>query len=417
MRLETTSPRWSSLTKLVVALTLVGVFTGLLIQFRHIVGPLLMAFVLSYLLYPIVSVIRQRTKMNWRLTTTLIFVLIVIALLGLLTWGGFTVVDQINSLIRFLQKAIANLPAYLEQLSATKISIGPFEYSLQAFDLEALGSQLLGMIQPILSQVGSLVTGLATGAASTLGWGAFTLLISYFIVSETGGSSNRLLSLDIPGYEYDVERIGKELGRIWNAFLRGQIILIALTIVVYTIALGSLQVRFFFGLAVLAGLARFVPYVGPAIAWVVYFLVSIFQGHTVFGLSPFWYAALVVGIGLLLDNSIDSLITPRLMGNALQVHPAAVMVAALTAATLLGIIGVLLAAPVLASIKLVVAYAMRKMFDLDPWEQLDKELTESGGKLSLAYMDFGDMAKSLWNWLNQSVLMRISNLFKKGKIK
>ncbi|NMC52988.1 MAG: AI-2E family transporter [Chloroflexi bacterium] len=417
MSQDVESPRWSSITKLVVALTFVGVFAGLLIQFRHIVGPLLMAFVLSYLLYPVVSTLCKHTRMGWRLTVTLIFVLIVLALLGALTWGGFTIVDQVNSLIGFLQKSIANLPDYLEQISAWRITIGPFEYSLEGFDLEALGSQLLGMIQPILSRLGTVVTGLASGAASTLGWLGFTLLISYFILSETEGSSSRLLSLDIPGYKYDVERIGRELGRIWNAFLRGQIILIALTIVVYTIVLGSLQVRFFFGLAVLAGLARFVPYVGPAVAWVVYFLVSIFQGHTVFGLSPFWYAALVVGIGLLLDNSIDSLITPRLMGNALQVHPAAVMVAALTAATLLGIIGVLLAAPVLASIKLVVAYAMRKMFDLDPWEHLDKELAESEGKLSLAYMDFGDMAKSLWNWLNQSVIIRIGNLLKKGKIK
>lgn len=417
MRQETASPRWSSITKLVVALTLVAVMAGLLIQFRSIIGPLLMAFVLSYLLYPLSSAIQKRLKMNWRLLITLMFLLIIIVLVGLLTWGGFTIVDQINSLIRFLQKAVANLPNLLDQIETWKIEIGPFEYSFAGLDLGALSNQLLGIIQPLLSRVGVLATGLATGAASTLGWMGFVLLISYFILSETGGSSSRLLSLGIPGYQYDVERIVKELGRIWNAFLRGQLILIALTVVVYTIVLGSFQVRFFFGLAALAGLARFVPYVGPAVAWVVYFLVAFFQGNTIFGLSPFWYAALVVGVGLLMDNSIDSLITPRLMGNALQVHPAAVMVAALTAASLLGIIGVLLAAPVLASLKLVVTYAMRKMFDLDPWELVDQELAASDGKVSLAYMNFGDMARSFANWFNQKIIFRITNLFKKGRTK
>jgi len=417
MRQETASPRWGSITKLVVALTFVGVFAGLLIQFRNILGPLLMAFVLSYLLYPLAITIQKRLKMNWRLLVTLVFLLIIIIVIGLLTWGGFTIVDQINSLIKFLQRAVENLPTLLDQMQTWKFQLGPFEYSFDGLDLGSLGSQLISAVQPLLSQVGVLVTGLASGAATTLGWLAFVLLISYFILSETGGSSDRLLAVNIPGYQYDVKRIGSELGRIWNAFLRGQLILIALTVVVYSIVLGGLQVRFFFGLAALAGLARFVPYVGPAIAWVVYFLVSFFQGDTIFGLSPFWYAALIVGVGLLLDNSIDSLITPRLMGNALQVHPAAVMVAALTAASLLGIIGVLLAAPVLASLKLIVTYAMRKMFDLDPWEQLDKELAASEGKISLAYMNFGDMARSFGKWFNLTVVMKIKSLFRKGNSK
>jgi putative heme transporter len=132
-----------------------------------------------------------------------------------------------------------------------------------------------------------------------------------------------------------------------------------------------LGVHYFFGLALLAGLARFIPYVGPFVAWTSYGLVAFFQGSTIFGLSPVAYVALVVGCAWLTDVVMDNFVVPRLMSNALRVHPAAVMVSALVAFNLLGVIGMVLAAPVLATVKLFLEYLLAKMFDQDPWANLD----------------------------------------------
>jgi predicted PurR-regulated permease PerM len=141
-----------------------------------------------------------------------------------------------------------------------------------------------------------------------------------------------------------------------------------ITVGVYTILLGILGVRYYFGLAILAGLARFLPYIGPAIAWVTYALVCIFQGTTFANLTPVAYALVVVGIGMITDWILDNIVNPRLMSNALKVHPAYVMVVVLIAASWLGLIGIVLAAPVLATVKLMIDYSARKLFDLDPWE-------------------------------------------------
>ena len=75
---------------------------------------------------------------------------------------------------------------------------------------------------------------------------------------------------------------------------------------------------------------------------------------------------------ILMDLSFDNVITPRFYGRALGVHPAAVLVTALIAATLLVFVGLLLAAPVLASLQLFTTYVFRKMVDLDPWPQVEK---------------------------------------------
>ena len=86
------------------------------------------------------------------------------------------------------------------------------------------------------------------------------------------------------------------------------------------------------------------------------------------------YTAIVVIITLAVDQIIDTLITPRIMARTLKVHPAAVLVAALIAANLLGLLGVVIAAPFLATILLLGRYVMRKMFDLDPWPPVEAEL-------------------------------------------
>ena len=129
--------------------------------------------------------------------------------------------------------------------------------------------------------------------------------------------------------------------------------------------------KFYFGLALLAGLARFIPYVGPAIAWITYGLVTFLQGTTVFGLAPLAYSGLVVGLAWLTVVVLDNYVTPSIMSNALRVHPAATMVAALMAFNLLGVIGMILAAPVLATFKLLLDYLFAKLFDRDPWESIE----------------------------------------------
>jgi uncharacterized protein YneF (UPF0154 family) len=102
-------------------------------------------------------------------------------------------------------------------------------------------------------------------------------------------------------------------------------------------------------------------------------LVTFFQPNHPFGLSALGYMALVVIITSIIDWIIDSFVTPRIMASTLKVHPAAVLVAAIIAANLLGILGVVIAAPFLASVTLLGKYTARKLFDMDPWPEKQPE--------------------------------------------
>ena len=208
------------------------------------------------------------------------------------------------------------------------------------------------------------------------------LLISYFVLAESGGLRGRIMWLDIPGYAEDIHRLGYELSQIWNAFLRGQIIVFFMTAITYTIVLVLFGVYYAIGIALLAGLSKFVPYVGTFITWATLALITYFQPVRPFGLAPLTYTIIAVVLALLIDQIFDNIITPRIIAQALRVHPAAVLVAAIIAASLLGLLGVVVAAPILATVALLWRYTMRKMLDLDPWpEPRTQPLPPAGSRI------------------------------------
>jgi predicted PurR-regulated permease PerM len=372
---ESLSPRWPSGTKLVVSLTLAAILIVLVMRFRNIIGPLLITFILAYLIYPIAVRLTRKLRLKWQVTVTLLYLLLILVLVGLLTWGGVALAQQIQSLISFIEKSLVLLPDFLNSISTKVIVIGTLKIDFSQYGLSNIGTQILNAIQPLLGKMGSLVGLIAGGAAEVIGWLFFVLLVSYFILVESGGISGRFFNINLPGITADLRRMSAELGRIWNAFVRGQFLIILLTFLVYTILLSILGVRYTMGLALLAGFARFVPYVGPGIAWTTFGLVSYFQGSHPFGINPLIYTIIVVGVSLLTDILLDNLVATRILARALKIHPAAVLVAALILANLIGFIGIVLASPVVATLKLFLRYTVRKLFDLDPWEGLEEEET------------------------------------------
>lgn len=370
------SPRWSAITKLVVALTVMVILGAVLIRFKGIIAPILMAFIVAYLLYPLAALVTRKMRLSWKLAVNLMYLLIVLILLALLTLGGVGLVQQVQNLIDFVQNNIDQIPTFIEDITSKVYEIGPFTLDLSKYlssiNWETIGNQVLAYVEPALGQVGGVVGTVASSAAETLGWIAFIVIVSYFFLLESGGLRNRIIQVNIPVYAEDVRRLTEKLGKIWNAFLRGQMIIFFLTSAVYAVALSILGVRYALVLALITGFANFLPYVGPAINWVVLGLVSYFQPSNMFDLTPLGFTILVIVVAVLIDQVFNNLINPRVMADALKVHPAFVLIAALVAANLLGVIGVIIAAPLLATVQLGGTYIVRKMLDRDPWPPEDE---------------------------------------------
>ena len=412
------SPRWNNTTKTIITLILAVLVLLLIYRFKYLISPVLIAVLISYLFHPIATFITQHVRISWKLATALLYLIFVAVLIALITWGGITVVNEVQNLIKFVENLVVNLPKIVSDFLSRPLMIGPFTIDLPHLDLTVLSTWLQGIVQPVITRAADLIGSIATGAASLLTWIGFTILVSYFISAETNGNGSKLISINFPGYQDDLVRMGTQLERIWNSFLRGQLIVVTITIAWYSLMLGSLGVSFFFGLAILAGLARFVPYIGPFVAWLTYFLVGLFQATNIFEMQPFWFGVLLVAIALISDFVMDNFVSPRVMSNALKIHPAAVLVTVLVAANLFGVIGMLLAAPVLASVKLIFTYIMRKLLDKDPWkglqtypkpQPLGEEIRERWQKIKQGLDRFFNWIKTLYDDIRMKWLRNPKN--------
>lgn len=386
------SPPWSSTTKLLAGLSILAVAILLFTSLKIVLGPLLLAAVIAYLMYPLAARLHRIIKVNWRVLVSTLYLLIYLIFFGLLTWGGIKLVEQIQSLIHFVEGAVKDIPGLIQSWVDSPPVIGPFVVNLQQMDVMAVANQVLGIVQPLLGQAGTLVGSLASSAAAIIGWTLFSFLLSYFIVSETGGHTDNILRFTVPGYSYDIQRLMVELSSIWNAFLRGQLVVFLLVSTTYMVIYSILGVQFFYGLALLVGLGRFIPYLGQWVGWGVALLVAYSQGSTIFGMDQGTYALVVFAFGVVVDAMIDNFVTPRIFSSALKIHPAAVMVAAIIGLNTIGIVGVFLAAPALATFKLFFDYVFSKMLGRDPWENF---VRASPQRIRFALRE---AAKKVWRW-------------------
>jgi predicted PurR-regulated permease PerM len=390
------SPKWGSTTKTVVGLATIAVFLALVIYFRDFIGPLLVTFIMAYLLHPIADWTSRTLHSNWRFAVNLIYSIALLLLIGLLTLSGVGIVQQTQSLINAIDGFIQTIPKLAEDLSKFSFQLGPFQFDFSQLDLQSITDQVLNTVRPIMGQAGTILGKVASGAVVTISWLFFILIISYFLLAESGHIRENLFHLEIPGYQFDIDIMRKKLGRTWDAFLRGQLVISLLTVVTYYLLLTILGTRLSLIIALMAGLSRFVPWIGPAITWTVTAIAAGFQTSNYYSLQPLAYTILVVGLCMILDLIFDQVIVPRMLGKTLRIHPAAVLISALVLSRFIGLVGLMLAAPVIASIMLIGGYISRKMADLPPWPTSQDEDFQT---MEMPWAQIGLLLKKFWNLL------------------
>jgi predicted PurR-regulated permease PerM len=363
----TVSPPWGSLTKFLVALIGLGLLMVLLARFHAIVPLLVLSGIVAYLMLPFVRALHRRAHLSWPLATSLAFLVLVMALVTAITASGVALVQQLQTVFLAIQGWILRLPDELEKIGSQAFFVGPWRLDFSQLSPARAVEPLLASLQPALTQVGSLLTTIAAAAVEGFAGLAFVLAVAYFLTLDYRVLVSGWMSFSMPRFGEDIQRLKLGLARIWNAFLRGQLLIVLITGVLTWILMTVLGIQSALALGALGGLAKFVPIVGPVSAGAVAALVAFFQPGHVLALSPLAHAALVVACVFVMDQLIDYLLIPRIMGTSLNLHPVVVLVGAIVGASLAGVLGLLLAAPSMATLTLLARYAYRKLVDLSPW--------------------------------------------------
>jgi predicted PurR-regulated permease PerM len=393
-----------------VSLALVAILLWLLAKFQGYFSLILISLVFTVLLRPLVRWLSERLKIKWGISAVIVYLVAALVLIGLLTWGGIALFGQLQNLITLLSSSVNNLIVTLSKWSNQVVTVGPFSFQVPELTTKYLSDLLIGQVQPILEGAGGLIATAVAGGANLLFRLFMMYLISFFITAESTRAEDQPL-LTLKGYEQDIARMKKEVANIWSAFLRGQFLVVFTAFVIYSIFLSIMGLPFSLGLAIIIALGRFVPYVGAWVGWITTGIVGLIIRPTPFGLLPLAYVGIIIAFALVIDNILDNILTPKVMGNALRVHPAGVLVMALIGSQLFGLIGIMIAAPFLATLKLIFHYVLSKLTDQDPWQGIKYQSSNKENFLTKWLRSLGKTlskwGKKIWQpvlaWIQRSI--------------
>ena len=366
------SPIWGNTTKVFVAAVAMVLLAITAWRFQELITTLIIAGIIAYILNPVIAFLDRYTFLSRGVAIALVYPSFAIVVVGILLAMGFTFYQQMLGLIDVTQQLILASPAWIQELLNDPIVIGTQEFDPRDLELDIvqLVDQAVTALQPVISQSAQIISFAASTAISWVGWAILVFVLSiYFAIDLPRYGSLIRDSVDQPGYRWDVEQLLWRTRRIWNGYLRGQTTLAIIMAVIFTIMLNLLGVRYALVLGILAGVLDFFPYIGPFIIITLSGLVAIFQDGNWMGLSPIWFGIVVLAAGFIVQQVEGNWLNPRIVGGATGLHPLLAIIGAIMGGALAGLLGVLLAAPVLATLKLLGTYAWRKMFDLDPFPE------------------------------------------------
>jgi putative heme transporter len=370
------SPPWGRNTKTVVVIIGLVLFALLAYRFQSLIAQLTIAAILAYLLNPIVVFINKRVPIRRSFVIAILYLTLAVASIWAIIALSVAAIEQAIRLLNQLPTLIEQSSTMLTDLMerTEPITIGPFPIYTTGLPWDQLASQFLGLIEPAVASGTVIVRQAATTTVVTVLNVIFIFFLSLYIALEIPKIGEHVAkAAQQPGYRHDAERLMREFGRIWSSYLRGQITVVFLITFLVWLALTLLRVQNALALALLSGLLEFIPYLGPVIGAVVAVTVAFFQPVTPYGLEAWQFALLVLAVMAVVQQIEGNILVPRIMGDALDVHPILVLIAVIIGASLAGILGAILASPMLATIKLVGVYAWRKLFDLPPFPKPEPE--------------------------------------------
>jgi predicted PurR-regulated permease PerM len=367
-------PRWGTGTKRTVVVGFVALAMFLLWRAGDVVQPFIWGLIVAYILLPLVAALERRLAVPRTVAALAVF----LALLALIFGGGRLVFPRIAENAGDLQK---NWPVLLANAQQT-IS--------NTFDQIGLGDLDDMLIGPNVADIERQIAAMAqrTALPFAVALGHFLLeflvfLIATFLLLRDAPRLYEFVRRNLPGRQRrEVLHVLAETNVMLGRYIRGQLLLVLLMSTVTTIALTLLGVPYSVLLGVLTGLLETIPFVGPITAGAIACLVAL--GHpNPFGWSQLVYVAVVAIMYTILRHAEDYLVIPTVIGRAVRLHPAIVIFSLLTGGAVFGLLGIILAVPFAATLRLVLIYVGAKLRDEDPFPQLEVELaeaTEAGGE-------------------------------------
>ena len=341
----------SRTARALITVLLFALGLGFLYIARSTLIAFLFAIFFAYLMSPAVSHLERLLKGRGRAIAVIYSMLLALVILFFVGVGP--------KVTREGARLGQTLPDLLGQLSSGQLAAQLGEQHGWNERTTQLLESFLASHKDDIEQLAQRV-GLRTADVAKEAWLLFVVpLLSIFFLKDGRAFSDFLLSTiqSRPQREF-LENVLNDLNRMLAHFIRAQLTLAALTLVMYSAVLGIMRVPYALVLGTLGGVLEFVPVVGPLAGAVAIVGVALLMGY------KHWLILVIfLGIWRLVQDYVSS---PRIMGESMELHPLAAIFGVMAGGEVAGILGIYLSIPVMASLRIVFRrwrlYAEKKKF-------------------------------------------------------
>lgn len=319
---------------------------------RDTIPVLVLALLVAYLLNPIVTFLAGRLKIPRIAAAALTYLVLIAILIEVTILVTPNIARQVTTLVADFDTIVIRVLDAAKQIPFLADRVTELDAAQVSLQLRAEARGLLEQTPRFLA-----------GAASSLLNVFVVLVLSFYLVKDADIFVQRIEASFPAAYRDDFQRIARELDNVWSGFLRGQVVLALIIGLVTTIALSILGVRSALLLGLLAGILEVVPTIGPIIAMVPAVLVAFFQGSTNWTIEPTLFAVIVILTYFGIQQLENHIVVPNVLGASVNLPPVLILAGTLVGASLAGVLGIFLAAPVLATARLFFQYVSHKLLE------------------------------------------------------
>lgn len=319
---------------LAAGITIVLIF---LFFIRHILLPFILAALVAFVLTPVVDKLHHWSRLPRSLVAVGIYICVLGLLAGLAFFAGTLIVRDVSDVTRQFPQTLHSLVVQLAEMAkrATGASL----------DTNAVTNDILGQMRALLA-TGVALSIISHGMAAIFGIILALVLLVYFLASGKAIAAG-VFWLVPPEYRNEVKSVSAKILPLLRRYFAGLFFVVLYAFSIAWIGFGpALHLQHAPLLAGVVGVLELIPIIGPAVAIGIIGITAI-QQTSMFAIAGL--AVLALGLRL----STDQIIGPLVLGTVVRVHPVVIIFAFLSGAILFGIIGLVLAVPVAASIKIV----------------------------------------------------------------
>lgn len=274
---------------------------------------------------------------------------IIIALLIL------TIVFLIPSMINQLNILYKEIPNFIENYQNLILSIKPqLSKFINPADVEILLKESLSELQKGVLGFSQTIIIYLSNIVSSITFGIVIIpLILFYLMRDLVIFKENLYIFVLRENKKEFKEVLEEIDRIVSGFIRGRIMVCFIVGTLIGIGLYFLNLKFALIIGIVSGIFNFIPYLGPIVGVVL---------ALIFALGQPWWTLLMIVVLFVLVNQLEAIyLNPNILGKGLGLHPLTVILSILICGQLLGILGVLVAVPLAAILKvLAIRYLVRE---------------------------------------------------------